>query len=73
MNKRRTYGNLKVWYLPDGIANIISMHELEGMYRITYNSWQGYYVVHTPKGGVRFYKDEQAPSPSRHLRLFWRE
>ena len=28
-NKRGTYGNLKVWYLPDGIANIISMHELE--------------------------------------------
>jgi hypothetical protein len=30
-NKRGTYGNLKVWYLPDGIANIISMHELEEM------------------------------------------
>ncbi len=58
-NKRGTYGSLKVWYLPDGIANIISMHELEGMYSITYNSWQGYYVVHTPKGEVRFYKDEQ--------------
>jgi hypothetical protein len=58
-NKRGTYGSLKVWYLPDGIANIISMHELEGMYRITYDSWQGYYVVHTPKGEVRFYKDEQ--------------
>ena len=25
-NKRGEYGNLKVWYLPDGIANIISMH-----------------------------------------------
>ena len=35
------------------------MHELEEMYRITYDSWQGYYVVHTPKGEVRFYKDEQ--------------
>jgi hypothetical protein len=58
-NKRGTYGSLKVWYLPDGIANIISMHELEEMYRITYDSWQGYYVVHTPKGEVRFYKDEQ--------------
>ena len=41
-NKRGMYGSLKVWYLPDGIANIISMHELEGMYRITYDSWQGY-------------------------------
>ena len=35
------------------------MHELEGMYRISYDSWQGYYVVHTPKGEVRFYKDKQ--------------
>jgi hypothetical protein len=58
-NKRGTYGSLKVWYLPDDIANIISMHELEGMYRIIYDSWQGYYVVHTPKGEVRFYKDKQ--------------
>ena len=58
-NKRGTYGNLKVWYLPDGIANIISMNELESIYRITYDSWAGYYVVHTPKGEVRFYKDEQ--------------
>jgi hypothetical protein len=51
-NKRGTYGNLKEWYLPDGIANIISMHELEETYRITYDSWAGYYVVHTPKGEV---------------------
>jgi hypothetical protein len=58
-NKRGTYGNLKVWYLPDSIANIISMHELEGMNCITYDSWQGYYVVHTPKGEVWFYKDKQ--------------
>jgi hypothetical protein len=48
-----------VWYLPDGITNIISMHELESLYRITYDSWAGYYVVHTPKREVRFYKDDQ--------------
>jgi hypothetical protein len=59
MNKKGTYGGLKVWYLPDGIANIFSMHELEKKYRITYNSWMGYYVVHTPWGEVRFHKDEQ--------------
>jgi hypothetical protein len=58
-NKRGTYGNLKVWYLPDGIANIFLVHELEKLYRITYNSWQGYYGVHTPKGEVRFHKDKQ--------------
>ncbi len=58
-NKRGTYGGLKVWYFPDGIANIFSMHELEKKYRITYDSWMGYYVVHTPRGEVRFHKHEQ--------------
>ncbi len=28
-NLRGTYGGLKVWYLPDKIANIFSMHELK--------------------------------------------
>ena len=42
------FGGLSVWYLPDGIANIFSMHELEKLYRITYDSWEGFYVVHTP-------------------------
>jgi hypothetical protein len=58
-NQMGTYGNLKVWYIPDGIANIFSMHELEKKYRITYDSWKGHYVVHTPKGEVNFHKDEQ--------------
>ncbi len=35
------------------------MHELEKLYRITYDSRMGYYMVHTPKGVVKFYKDEQ--------------
>jgi hypothetical protein len=65
-NKRGTYEGLKVWYLPDGIANIFSMHELEKLYRITYDSWKGYYIVHTLKGEVRFYKDEQG-SPYLNL------
>ncbi len=50
---------LKVWYLPDGFANIFSMHKLEQLYCITYDSWDGFYVVHTPQGEVRFHKDEQ--------------
>ncbi len=37
-NLRGSYGSLKVWYCPDGITNIFSMHELERLYRITYNS-----------------------------------
>jgi hypothetical protein len=47
-NKRGKYGRLKVWYIPDEIANIFSMHELKKMYCITYDSWDGYYKVHTP-------------------------
>ena len=53
------YRNLKVWYILDGIASIFSMHELEKKYRITYDSWEGHYVVHTPKGEVKFHKNEQ--------------
>jgi hypothetical protein len=28
-NLKGSYGRLKVWYMPEGIANIFSMHELE--------------------------------------------
>jgi hypothetical protein len=31
-NKRGNYGRLKVWYAPNGIANILLMHELEKLY-----------------------------------------
>jgi hypothetical protein len=48
-NLRGSYGRLKVWYLPKGIANIFSMHELKRLYRITYDSWDRYYIVHTPQ------------------------
>ncbi len=58
-NKRGNYKRLKVWWVPNGLANLFSMHELEKLYRITYDSWEGYYIVHTPRGEVRFYKDKQ--------------
>jgi hypothetical protein len=35
------------------------MDELEKLYCITYDSWEGYYIVYTLKGCVKFYKDEQ--------------
>jgi hypothetical protein len=35
------------------------MHKLEKPYHITYDSWEGYYIVHIPRGEVRFYKDKQ--------------
>jgi hypothetical protein len=53
------YGLINAWYIPEGIANIFSMHELEKKHRITYDSWQGYYKVHRPSGTVKFYKDKQ--------------
>jgi hypothetical protein len=58
-NCKGTYGKLQVWYLPEGIANIFSMHKLEKMYHITYNSWDQYYAVHMPRGEALFYKDKQ--------------
>ena len=57
-NKMGEYGSMNVWYIPDGIANIFSMNELEKKHRITYDSRDGYYVVHTTSGEVRFHKDE---------------
>jgi hypothetical protein len=54
MDKKGSYGQLNVWYIPNGIVNIFSMHKLEKQYRITYNSWVGFYTVHTPRGVVKF-------------------
>ena len=48
---------MKVWYIPEGIANIFSMNELKKKYRITYDSSEGYYVV-PQDGPAKFYKDE---------------
>jgi hypothetical protein len=53
------YGLINAWYIPEGIANIFSMHELEKKHWITYDSWQRYYRVHTPSGTVKFCKDKQ--------------
>jgi hypothetical protein len=52
------YGIMKAWSIPEGIGNIFLMIELEKKYHINYDSWQGYYTVHTSEGEVRIYKDE---------------
>jgi hypothetical protein len=49
---------MNFWLISQGMANIFSMNKLEKKYLITYNSWQGYYLVHTKQGEVRFYKDK---------------
>jgi hypothetical protein len=58
----RDYGLNNFWYIPKGIANILFMNELKKKYRITYDSLQGYYMVHTASREVRFYKDENGLS-----------
>ena len=58
-NKKGKFGRLKLWYLPDRTANIFLMHELEKMYWIMYDSWEGFYIVHMPRGAVCFHKDKQ--------------
>ena len=57
-NDMGSFGQLNVWYIPNGIANIFLMHELKKHYRITYNSWEGFYQVHMPRG-VKFHKHKQ--------------
>ena len=45
--------------MSDGIANILSQHQAEQKYHVTYDSWDGFYIVHHPKGPVKFCKDHQ--------------
>ena len=51
-NRKREYGRVGTWYMPKGITNIFFMNEIEKLHRITYNSIDGYYMVHTDKGPV---------------------
>ena len=53
------YGQVESWYMPEGIANIFSMNEIEKLHHITYDNIDGYYVVHMDKGHMCFHKDEQ--------------
>ena len=45
--------------MPKGISNIFSINEIEKLHHITYDSIDGYYVVHTNKCPVCFHKDKQ--------------
>ena len=48
--------------MPKVIAKILSTNEIEKLHCITYDSIDGYYVVHTYKVSVQFHKDEQGLS-----------
>ena len=58
-NRKGEYGRVEAWYIPKSIAKIFSMNDIENLHHITYNSIDGYYVVHTDKGPVCFHKDKQ--------------
>ena len=58
-NLKGEYGRVEAWYMPKGIANIFSVNEIDKLHLITYNSIDGYYVVHTNKCSLYFHKDEQ--------------
>ena len=58
-NRKGDYGRVESWYIPKGIANIFSMYEIEKLHRITYDSIDGYCVVHIDKYPIYFHKDEQ--------------
>jgi hypothetical protein len=47
------YRSINAWYIPEGIANIFSMHELEKKHWIMYISWEGFNAVHTTSGPVK--------------------
>ena len=57
-NRRGEFGGLKVWSMGDGIANVLSLGELSKLHHVTYDSKDGYFVVHTEKGEVRFVMDK---------------
>ncbi len=56
--RRGDFGGLKVWSMGSGIANVLSLAEVSKKYRVTFDSKDGYFVVHTPHGEVKFQMDE---------------
>ena len=53
----RGYG--KVWYSPQGIANILSLHNLTKKFRVTFNSAnEDGFVVHKPNGEKAMFRTE---------------
>jgi hypothetical protein len=49
---------INAWYIPKGIANFL-MREPEKKHRITCDIWEGFCILYTTSGPVKFHKDEQ--------------
>lgn len=60
INKVRKFGKLDMWLNPAGIANLISFHQLEKLYNISYSTMgtTKCFIVHTPDGDVTFKHDK---------------
>lgn len=63
---RGDFGRLKVWAMKDGIVNTLSLGEMIKVCRVTFNSLDGYFSVHTPEREVHFVLDEHE-MPAFHL------
>lgn len=55
------FGDFKVFYNADGIANVLSLKDVAARHRVTYDSWDrgGVFQVHTPSGLVEFHPTEK--------------
>ncbi len=49
------YGLISAWYIPEWIANIFLVYEIEKKHQIMYNIWEGYNAMHTASGPVKFH------------------
>ncbi len=60
MDKSRYLGKMKVWHNALGLANILSFHELEQHYDISYGTKTTgrNFIVHTESGDVTFCRNE---------------
>ncbi len=59
-NKKGALGSMEVWLNTLVIAKILSFTEIEKLYQITYDTVDtgGHFIVHTPKGKVRFKQND---------------
>ena len=58
-NQLGDLGEMESWYMLVSIANILSQYHIEQKYRVTYDSWDGFYIVYHAKGLVKLCKDQQ--------------
>jgi hypothetical protein len=50
-----TWTDMKVWFDPNGVANVLSMGMLQDKYQVRYdNSKEDTFFVETPKGVIPF-------------------